>query len=100
MILFNSGPTRSDPTCRDREVSVPHVAVGETPQHSERFVAVGIEGGNFSFPVEAKVGYRLHPEDKFKVLMDMMNEKMVTRPNYAIVLNLTQYRKIKGFTSP
>lgn len=80
MLLFNSGPTRSDPTCRDRDISIPHVAVGEIPQHSERIVAAGIEGGSFLFPVEAKVGYKLHPEDKFKVLMDIMNEREVTRP--------------------
>jgi hypothetical protein len=78
MVLFTSGPTRSDPTCRGRDVSLPHVSVGETPQHSERFLGAGNERTLFTFPPEVKAGYRLTPEDKFKVVMDLMNENEVS----------------------
>jgi hypothetical protein len=77
MVMFVSGSSRSDPTCRDKDVSVPHVVAGETPQHSERFIGAGNERSLFSFPVEAKVGYKLRPDDKLKVIMDLMNENEV-----------------------
>jgi hypothetical protein len=74
MVMFTSGPTRSDPTCRDRDVSLPHVTAGDTAQHSERFIGAGNERSQFMFPPEAKVGYRITADDKFKVIMDLMNE--------------------------
>jgi hypothetical protein len=78
MVLFTSGPTRSDPTCRDLDVSLPHVTAGETPQHSERFIGAGNERSLFSFPPAIKAGYRLTADDKFKIIMDLMNENEVS----------------------
>jgi hypothetical protein len=82
MVMLTSGSTRSDPTCRDRDISIPHVVAGETPQHSERFLGAGNERSLFTWPVSEKVGYKLRPDDEFKIIMDLMNENTVDKTVY------------------
>jgi hypothetical protein len=82
MVLVTEGPTRQDTTCKDREVSLPHVLVGTTSKKSERFMASGNERTPFLFPEFLKVGYKLQPEDKFRAILDLMNENMEDRTVY------------------
>jgi hypothetical protein len=78
MVLFNVGPNRMDPTCVG-EFSLPHLLISSDPGHSERLMASGNERTRTSFnspyaPKE-KLGYYMNPEDKFRFILDFMNEK-------------------------
>jgi hypothetical protein len=85
MVLFTSGPGRQDTTCKDRDVSLPHILVNQTSRTSERFLASGNERTAFQFPQIMKVGYKLNPEDKFHAIVDLMNENMVDNTVYLTV---------------
>lgn len=74
-LLYNVGEGRSDPTCKDRDVSLPHVIVGTTAKKSERVFGSGNERTPLLFPDAStmKIGYRLNENDKFAILVDLMN---------------------------
>ncbi|TID20215.1 Diphthamide biosynthesis protein 2 [Venturia nashicola] len=70
-----TGPGRSDPTCSQFEVSIPHVGINTTAHTSERIFASGNERVPVIFAdMGAKdSGYRLRAEDKLGTLIDLAN---------------------------
>lgn len=86
MVGFTVGPGRWDPTCIQNSQSLPHFAVGTTSSLSERNFA----SGNERTPAEIskwasqgkKAGYQINKEDKFRVIVDLMNMNMEDRVVY------------------
>jgi hypothetical protein len=74
-VIFNEGDGRSDATCSQRPVSVPHALAGLTPQKSERIFASGNERTVISIPKDGvtDAGYKLKKDDKFHLIVDLMN---------------------------
>jgi hypothetical protein len=87
MLLYNIGEGRSDSTCADRDISVPHVIVGTTAKTSERLFASGNERTPLIFPdaSQLKVGYQLNENDKFAMLIDLMNTEKVDKTAYLTI---------------
>jgi hypothetical protein len=86
MVLFNAGPNRSDATCGGR-LSLPHVLVSSNSSKSERIMASGNERSvaRFNLPSSSPsemVGYHLNEEDKFHLIIDLMNETKGTKLVY------------------
>jgi hypothetical protein len=84
LILYNSGPGREDPTCNDRDISVPHAVIGFTPRNAQRIFASGNERTNIIFP-EAGVkdaGIKLRATDKFSAVLEFMNDNDVDKIVY------------------
>jgi hypothetical protein len=84
MVLINSGPGRSDPTCDWLPISPPHMIAGAFPKTSERLFASGNERTkvilqNWDFQ---KVGYKINKRDKFSMIVDLMNENMQDKVVY------------------
>jgi hypothetical protein len=77
-VAFNEGPGRQDATCMHREISLPHISVGTTARKSERFWSAGNERTPLSFPKTGtpKAGYMVNKQDKFHLLMELMNANM------------------------
>lgn len=77
-MLFAEGPGRSDPTCSDRDVSLPHVFVNSTAQASERMFSSGNERTPMSFPANGveDAGYMMKESDKLHLLIELMNMNM------------------------
>lgn len=75
MVLFTVGPTRYDPPCVDRNVSLPHASVGATPRNSERIFFAGNERTLGLMPEwgTKDAGYKLHKEDSLALLVELMN---------------------------
>jgi len=87
MVMFNKGPGRSDPTCNDFEVSVPHNTVGGTSRSSERFFASGNERSVANFPKWGvkDAGYKIRSTDTFASLVEFMNENMDDKVVYMTI---------------
>lgn len=70
-----TGPGRSDPTCSQFEVSIPHVGINTTAHVSERIFASGNERVPVIFAdMGAKdSGYKLRAEDRMGTLIDLAN---------------------------
>jgi hypothetical protein len=83
-LIYAVGPTHSDTTCKDRDISVPHVIVGATARTSERLFASGNEKSPLIFPDASvmKVGYKLEAEDSLALLVDLMNTDMKDKLAY------------------
>jgi hypothetical protein len=77
-VAFNEGPGRQDVTCAHRDISLPHISVGTTARNSERFWSAGNERTPLSFPQTGaqKAGYMVNKQDKFHLLMELMNANM------------------------
>jgi len=82
MAMFTIGEGRQDATCRERDVSLPHVFIGATAKSSERFMASGNERTPFGFGIDTKAGYMLRPSDTFAMAIDLMNENTVDKKVY------------------
>lgn len=69
------GPGRSDPTCSQFEVSIPHVGLNTTAHVSERIYACGNERVPIIFADMGSKdsGYRLRAEDKLATIIDLAN---------------------------
>ena len=78
MVLLSGGPGRSDATCLGSPVSMPHMIVAATPQNSERLFSSGNERTAAILPHwnENNVGYKLKKDDKFGLIVDLMNENV------------------------
>ncbi|KAF2665461.1 hypothetical protein BT63DRAFT_417021 [Microthyrium microscopicum] len=76
MVMFNVGDDRQDATCHQREISVPHVFIGETPRNSERFFLSGNERTPVMFTEwgVGDAGYNIKTSDKLAVIIDIMND--------------------------
>ena len=87
LLLYNIGEGRSDATCADRDISVPHVIVGTTAKTSERLFASGNERTPLVFPdaSQLKIGYQLNKNDKFAMLIDLMNTEKVDKTAYLTI---------------
>jgi len=86
-VFFNAGPGREDPTCMDKEISVPHVTTGATARSSERFFASGNERTPGIFPEWGvkDAGYKIKSTDRFAALVELMNENMEDKTVYMTV---------------
>ncbi|KAF2428039.1 hypothetical protein EJ08DRAFT_719738 [Tothia fuscella] len=76
-VLFNVGPGRQDATCSS--ISLPHMLVGSSASGSERLFSSGNERTQAivpNWPTGKNVGYKLKKEDKFALIVDLMNENM------------------------
>jgi len=85
MVLATVGEGRWDPTCVNTKESLPHFAMGTTPNNAERCFA----SGNERTPVDVtkwasksgkKAGYQINKKDQFRILVDLMNMSMVCSP--------------------
>ncbi|KAF2419607.1 hypothetical protein EJ08DRAFT_706428 [Tothia fuscella] len=83
MVHFNKGPTRWDPTGKDR-FCIPFLPVFLSPKTSERFYTAGNERTLMDYNPQGKEGdlttgsgYYLRKEDKFAFLVELMNMNMV-----------------------
>jgi len=80
MVLFNIGKGRVDQTCSGAWSSVPHADVGCTPETCERLFASGNERtpalpSNYQTgPSDKAAGYFLRANDKFALIIDLMND--------------------------
>jgi hypothetical protein len=61
-----------------RDINLPHIGVGTTARNSERFGSAGNERTPLSSPQRGapKAGYMVDKEDKFHMIMDLMNENL------------------------
>lgn len=84
VVLFNKGQGRTDDTCAQRDISVPHVSVLATPRNSERIFASGNERSVMSLPDWGikDTGYKLKPTDTFAALVELMNMNMEDKVVY------------------
>jgi hypothetical protein len=79
MVGLAVGPGRWDPSCYGVKESLPHFAIGSTPEASERFMASGNERTPIrlvdrpEFMNGQKVGYPLRKTDSFRFIVDLMN---------------------------
>jgi hypothetical protein len=79
MVGFTVGPGRWDPSCYGVKESLPHFAVGTTPERSERFIASGNERTPIvltdkkEFLEGQKVGYPFKKTDELRFIVDLMN---------------------------
>lgn len=94
MVMFNKGPGREDFTCRDTDISVPHVSIGATSRNSERFFASGNERTMGIFPEwnTTDAGYKINAKDSFAGLIELMNENMDDKTVYMTIT----YDIVKG----
>jgi stress up-regulated protein Nod 19 len=88
LVLFNMGPGREDATCKQTNVSLPHVTVGSTSRDAERFFAAGNERtvANFTGWGVEDAGYKIRSTDKFAALIELMNE---TTEDKVVYLTIT-----------
>lgn len=77
-VLVAIGPGRSDITCSQYDISIPHMGVNSTPNASERFFAIGNERIPLVFPDlgHDDVGYRLGQQDRIAAIIDLANENV------------------------
>jgi hypothetical protein len=75
-VLLSAGSTRSDPTCIDKQVSLPHSSIKSDAKHSERIWASGNERTKVDLPEWGvnNAGYHVRPEDRFSAILDFMND--------------------------
>jgi hypothetical protein len=77
MVLNTVGAGRWDPTCVNDAGSLPHFAVGSTPNHSERSFASGNERTPADLEKWAvpgkKAAYYIKKSDSFRTIVDLMN---------------------------
>jgi hypothetical protein len=102
MVLLATGPGRFDATCYST-VSLPHLLIGSNGAKSERVMARGNEKSAVRFnspynPTE-KLGYPLHPKDKFDFIVDFMNENMQDKTVYLTMTYDFIDGKPPGFSS-
>jgi hypothetical protein len=76
LVLLAIGPTRSDPTCIDKQLSLPHAVVRSNPKQSERIWASGNERTEAILPNWGvnNAGYHVRREDRFSAILDFMND--------------------------
>jgi hypothetical protein len=87
MVLVNIGPGRQDATCMSQNVSLPHQLVGATSSNSERLFSSGNERTLAILPDMGvtNVGYKLNPDDKFALIVDLMNDNMQDKVVYLTI---------------
>src|ERR1700712_5742496 len=87
MVLLNIGEGRQDATCMSRDTSLPHMLLGSTAKGSERLFSSGNERTPAFLPKMGadKVGYQLNPNDKFALIVDLMNENMEDKVVYLTI---------------
>jgi hypothetical protein len=87
MVLVNIGEGRQDATCMAQDVSLPHQLVGANSRNSERLFSSGNERTLAVMPSMGvnNVGYKLNPEDKFALIVDLMNDNMEDKVVYLTI---------------
>jgi hypothetical protein len=86
-VLFNQGVGRADTTCKNAPRSLPHIGVGLTPKNSERIFSSGNERSPISFVTSGvtDAGYMVNKEDKFYMVVDLMNTSNEDKKAYLTI---------------
>jgi hypothetical protein len=98
MVLFDSNANGShqDATCMgtggSAPFSLPHFAVGGTPNNTERIFASGNERATLDLTRAGSYGYKVNAGDQFHMLVDLMN---MTATDRSVYLTL-DYRYVSG----
>jgi len=103
MVLFSIGPGRTDATCGQNGMALPHFLVGSSARGAERLLASGNERTFINFPGWGynNAGYKLKSQDKFALIVDLMNENMEDKLVYMTLTydfvpgNGTGFRDVK-----
>jgi hypothetical protein len=84
MILLAVGEGREDFTCRDKEISLPHILVGATSRSSERIFGSGNERSTAVFPEwgVSDAGFKMKPTDSLAAVIELMNENLTDQVVY------------------
>jgi hypothetical protein len=82
MVLMSQGTDRRDPTCSGNPFSLPHFAVGGTPENTERFFASGNERTALEAIPGQNYGYRVNAGDRWHLLVDLMNTTTAAKTVY------------------
>lgn len=75
-VILAIGEGREDTTCLEQAISLPHVTVNSTHFQSERIFSTGNERTDAVFPDMGvtDAGYKIREQDKFALLLELMNE--------------------------
>ncbi|KAE9978386.1 hypothetical protein EG328_001467 [Venturia inaequalis] len=75
-VIFAIGEGREDTTCLNEPFSMGHIAVNTTHFRSERIFSTGNERTDAVFPDMGvtDAGYKIRAQDKFALLLELMNE--------------------------
>jgi hypothetical protein len=87
MVVMNIGVGREDATCSGNSFSLPHILLGTSPKMSERIFSSGNERTEAFLPDWniKDVGYKLKKNDRFSLIVDLMNENLETALVYMTI---------------
>jgi hypothetical protein len=76
-----------DETCKNTARSLPHIGIGFTPLTSERIFSSGNERSPISFVTSGvtDAGYMINKEDKFHMIVDLMNTSNEDKKAYLTI---------------